>query len=90
MRVTNYVRLITLTAICSFGMLLVSGCGLSAEELQQLEMKKKEVRALELQANGLKDERARIEKEIAEKNKRVEECNKLKAETQANLSKVKK
>lgn len=90
MRVTKYVRLFALTAIFSFGMLFVSGCRPTAEELQQLEMKKKEVRELDLKANGLKDERARLEKEIAEKNKRVEECNKVKAETQANLAKVKK
>lgn len=89
MRVTKYIRPIAVMAVFTLGV-LVSGCGPSAEQLAQLEAKKKEVRALELQADGLKDERARIEKEIAEKNKRVEECNKLKAETQANLAKVKK
>ena len=90
MQIRNRIKVLSVVCLFAFGGLLVAGCGVSEEQLAQLEAKKKESKALELKANGLKDERARLEKEIAEKNKKLEECNKVKQETQANLDKIKK
>ncbi len=84
------VRVIAGVFLFAFGSLLISACGVSEEQLAQLEAKKKEVKSLELQANGLKDERARLEKEIADKNKKIDDCNKLKQEVKSNLEKIKK
>lgn len=90
MRSDKIMRVVLASAVFSLGSLLLTGCGVTEEQYKQLDAKKSEVKKLELQATGLKDERTRIENEIAEKNKRLEECNKLKQETQANLAKVKK
>ncbi len=85
------VRVIAGVFLFAFGTLLLSACGgLTEEQLAQLEAKKKEVKSLELQANGLKDERARLEREIAEKNKKVDDCSKLKQEVKSNIEKIKK
>ncbi len=85
------VRLIAGVCLFAFGTLFLSACGgVSEEQLAALDAKKKEVKQLELQANGLKDERARLEKEIADKNKKVDDCSKLKQEVKANLEKIKK
>jgi len=68
---------------------LVVGCGgVTVEEYAQLESLEKEVLSLEKQAASLKDQRSKLEKEIAEKNRKLEECAKLKQETQANLEKL--
>ncbi len=84
------IRLLAGACLLAFGSLLISACGVSEEQLAQLEMKKKEVKNLEIQANGFKDERARLEKEIADKNKKVDDCSKTKQEVKANLDKIKK
>jgi chromosome segregation ATPase len=47
-----------------------------------------EVKSLEDQTNALKDQRASLEKEIADKNAKLQECEKDKAETKANLMKL--
>jgi cell division protein FtsB len=84
------IRLIAGALLFAFGTLLISACGVSKEEIAALDAKKQEVKQLELQANGLKDERARLEKEIADKNKKVDDCSKVKQEVNANLDKIKK
>lgn len=86
----------TLKALRRLGMIVVFGAavafvgcgGVTEEQYAQLDALKKEVTSLEKQANSLKDERARLEKEIAAKNKKLEECAKLKQETQSNLNKI--
>ena len=45
---------------------------------------------LEKEANSLKDERSKLEKDIAEKNAKLQQCAKDKAETKANLEKLPK
>lgn len=87
----NHIRSFAVACIVGFGALMLSGCGgVTEEQLAQLEAKKKEVKSLEMQANGLREEKARLEKEIADKEKKLVECNKLKQETQANLQKIQK
>ncbi len=66
-----------------------SGCGgVSDAEMAQLNSLRDEVQSLEDQTNALKDQRASLEKEIADKNAKLQECEKDKAETRANLLKL--
>ncbi len=88
---TRNFSLVSGLSLIMFSAFFFSACsGVSEEQLIALNKKKQEVQKLELQANGLKDERARLEKELAEKNKKIEDCNKLKQEVKANLSQIKK
>jgi len=65
-----------------------SGCGgLSEAQMEQLNSLRDEVSSLESEANSLKDERSNLEKEIADKNAKLQECEKDKQETRANLMK---
>ena len=71
------------------GMLSITGCnGVSDEEMAELEALRSETKALEKEVNSLKSEKAALEKEIAEKNAKLDECAKLKAETKKNLEKM--
>ena len=71
------------------GMLAVTGCsGISEEQVTELEALRSEVKALEKEVNSLKSEKAALEKEIAEKNAKLDECAKQKAETKKNLEKM--
>ena len=71
------------------GMLGITGCsGISDEQVAELEALRSEVKSLEKEVNSLKSEKAAIEKEIAEKNAKLDECAKLKAETKKNLEKM--
>ncbi len=71
------------------GMLSVTGCsGVSEEQMAELEALRSEVKALENEVNSLKSEKAALEKEIANKNAKLDECGKLKAETKKNLEKL--
>ena len=90
MQIRNHFRVLAGVCLFAFGSLLIAGCGVSEEQLAQLEAKKKDVKTLELKADGLKSERTRLENEIAQKNKKLEECNKVKQQTQANLDKIQK
>jgi septal ring factor EnvC (AmiA/AmiB activator) len=45
---------------------------------------------LQDQANSLKDQRASLETEMAEKNAKLQQCNKDKEEARANLDKLPK
>jgi len=71
------------------GMLGITACsGVSEQEMAELEALRSEVNALEREVNSLKSEKAAIEREIAEKNAKLDECAKAKAETKANLEKL--
>ncbi|MDH7604990.1 MAG: hypothetical protein QHH13_08835 [Melioribacter sp.] len=71
------------------GMLSVTGCsGVSEEQMAELEALRSEVKALEKEVNSLKSEKAALEREIAEKNAKLDECAKAKAETKKNLEKL--
>ncbi len=66
-----------------------TGCsGISKEQVAELEALRSEVKALDKEVNSLKGEKAAIEREIAEKNAKLDECAKLKTETQKNLEKM--
>ncbi len=68
------------------GLLTVTGCsGISEEQIAELEALRSEVTSLEKEVNSLKSEKAALEKEIAEKNAKLDECAKQKAETKKNL-----
>jgi len=88
----NVIKVIKNTAFIAVLGLVVfawSGCGgVSDAEMAQLNSLRDEVNSLESEANTLKDERASLEKEIADKNAKLQQCEKDKAETKANLMKL--
>ena len=67
----------------------IAGCsGVSEEQMTELEALRTEVKTLDGEVNSLKSQKAILEKEIADKNARLNECAKLKSETQKNLGKL--
>lgn len=80
-------------AILSFGVaaLLLNGCGgVSEAQMEELNNLRAEVSSLESQSTSLKDERTRLERDIADKNAKLQQCAKDKEETRANLEKLPK
>lgn len=70
------------------GSFAVTGCsGVSEEQMAQLQALRTEVKALEKEIADLKVEKTKLEREIAEKNAKLDECNKLKAEIKSNMEK---
>lgn len=88
---TKMKRILTtgLIAVLFAGMIGVTGCsGVSEEQMAELEALRSEVLALEKEVNSLKSEKAALERDIAEKNAKLDECAKTKAETKKNLEKL--
>ena len=80
----------TLAVIMLAGMVGFVGCsGVSEEEMANLNAMRTEVKALQKEINSLKSEKTKIEREIAEHNAKLEDLEKRKAETEANLAKMK-
>ncbi len=78
-----------LVGILFTAMIGLTGCsGVSEEEMAELDALRSEVNSLNAEVNSLKSEKGSIEKEIAEKNAKLDECAKLKAETQRNLKSI--
>lgn len=78
-----------LVMVLFIGMLGVTGCsGISKEQVAELEALRAEVKSLEKEVNSLKSEKAALERDIAERNAKLDECAKLKAETKKNLEKL--
>ena len=72
-----------------FSLAGITGCsGISKEQVAELEALRAEVKSLEKDVNSLKSEKAALERDIAEKNAKLYECLKLKAETKKNLEKL--
>lgn len=72
-----------------FTLLIFTGCsGVSEQEMAELEALRSEVKALDDQISTLKSQKNMFETEIAEKNARLDECAKLREETQQNLKKL--
>jgi septal ring factor EnvC (AmiA/AmiB activator) len=70
---------------------LFVGCGgVSDAQLAELEALRQEVSSIESEANRLKDERANLESQIQDTNRKLAECAKQKEETKANLEKLPK
>jgi septal ring factor EnvC (AmiA/AmiB activator) len=80
-----------LVVVMIAGVIGFAGCsGVSDEQIAELEALRAEVKALNKEVGSLKDEKAALEKEIADKNAKLDQCAKLKAETKANLEKIAK
>jgi len=84
-RIINSALILVLVA----GMVVMTGCsGVSEEQMAELEALRSEVKALEKEVGTLKTEKAAIEREIAEKNAKLDQCAKEKAEVKKNLEKI--
>ncbi len=85
--VRNSIIIAAITASASF----LAGCGgLSEAQMEELRGLRSEVSSLEAEAKSLKDERAKLEREIADKNAKLQQCAKDKEETKVNLTKLPK
>ena len=67
---------------------LVACGGVTEEQYAQLDELRAEVKETEKSNNSLKSEKTKLEREIAEKNSKLDQCEKEKAETKANLQKI--
>jgi outer membrane murein-binding lipoprotein Lpp len=66
--------------------ILLSGCGgVSQAQMEELRNLRAEVNALESEANALREERSRLERDIADRNAKLQQCARDKEETRANL-----
>ncbi len=92
MKKVSGLKALVLAAVLGVSVFGLAGCssGPSAEQLEQLSKLRNEVSQMEKQINGLKDEKAKLERDIAERNKQLEECAKVRQETEANLRKMTK
>jgi outer membrane murein-binding lipoprotein Lpp len=89
MSISKYVRSAIAVGAFAITALIMSGCGgVSDAEMAQLNDLRSEVKSLQSQADSLKEERASLEKDIAAKNAKLQECAKDKEETKANLEKL--
>lgn len=88
MNIIKVVRNTVITAVIGFTVLAWSGCGLSDEQIAELNGLREEVKSLESEASTLKEERSRLERDIADKNAKLQQCEKDKEETRANLKKL--
>ncbi|MEI7812561.1 MAG: hypothetical protein WCJ01_09060 [Ignavibacteria bacterium] len=77
--------------IIAAGVLGYAGCsGVSDEQRAQLESLRQEVSVIDSDLNSLRSEKTRLEREIGEKNAKLEQCAKDKEETKNNLEKLPK
>ena len=91
MKLIKVVRNTAIVAVFFVTMAVLNGCGgVSEAQMQELKSLRAEVNSLQAEANSLKDERAALEKDIAEKNAKLQECERDKEQTKANLEKLPK
>ena len=89
MKVAKVLKNTALIATFGITVAFMSGCGgVSDAEMAQLNNLKTEVNSLQSQSQSLKDQRAQLEKEVSEKEAKLQKCNKQKEETKANLEKL--
>ena len=82
---------LTVALIITAGVLGYAGCsGVSDEQRAQLESLRQEVSTLDSDLNSLRIDKTRLEREIGEKNAKLEQCAKDKEETRNNLEKLPK
>ena len=78
-----------LTVALVAGIIGFAGCNsVSEKQMAELEALRAEVKSLEKEVGSLKTEKAAIEKEIAEKNAKLDQCAKEKSDTKKNLEKI--
>ena len=91
MKLTKAVRNLVIIAAIATSASFMTGCGgVSEAQMEELRGLRSEVNSLEAEAKSLKDERAKLEREIADKNAKLQQCAKEKAETTTNLTKLPK
>lgn len=89
MNIIKVVKSTMITTVVGVTLLMWSGCG-GVDETMMAELNnlRSEVNSLESEANSLKEDRSRLEREIADKNAKLQQCEKDKEETRANLKKL--
>lgn len=91
MKLIKAVKYLVVIAVIATSASFLAGCGgLSEAQMQELSNLRSEVSSLEAEAKSLKDERSKLEREIADKNAKLQQCAKEKAETTVNLTKLPK
>jgi septal ring factor EnvC (AmiA/AmiB activator) len=91
MSITKIIRNTAFIAAFAVTTAFLSGCGgVSEAEMQELNQLRNEVNSLEQEANSLRDERTRLERDVAERNAKLQQCAKDKEVTRANLEKLPK
>ncbi len=87
---TKFKKLIstTLAVVLLTSMVSLTGCGLSDEQIAELEVLRSEVSALEKEVNALKSEKTKLERETAMQNAKLDQCAKDKVTTKDNLEKM--
>lgn len=91
MNLTKAIRNLVIVAVFTASASFLTGCGgLSEAQMEELRNLRSEVSSLEAEAKSLKDERAKLEREMADKNAKLQQCAKDKEETKVNLTKLPK
>ena len=89
MKIIKLARNSALVAVFALSVAMMSGCGgVSDAEMQQLNDLRTEVNSLQTQADQLKSQRDNLQQEINDRNSKLQQCEKDKEETKANLSKM--
>ena len=91
MKLTSALKLSAVAATFIMASAFMTGCGgVSETQMNDLKNLRTDVSSLQSQANSLKDQRTSLEKDIAEQNAKLQQCNKEKDEVKANLDKLPK
>ena len=91
MKLTNAIKLSVVAVTFIAATALMSGCGgVSETQMNELKAQRSDVSSLQSKANSLKDQRTSLERDIAEQNAKLQQCNKEKDEVKANLDKLPK
>jgi len=91
MKISNAIKLSAFAASFIVATALMSGCGgVTEAQMNDLKNLRNDVSSLQSQANSLKDQRSSLERDIAEQNAKLQQCNKEKDEARANLDKLPK
>ena len=91
MKISNAIKLSAFAASFIVATALMSGCGgVTEAQMNDLKNLRGDVSSLQSQANSLKDQRSSLERDIAEQNAKLQQCNKEKDEARANLDKLPK